>query len=149
MSYSSIARTTWSRQNLRKWSAQKLALWRRRSMTAGPRHTAHFIGASSGGPSPGAAGDHGADLDHVVVGQHGVARHQRVAPHDEDRLAVEVEPAQQLSDAERAVDLELAPRVAEQDAHDGSIVAPTVTGDERSCPRRSRSGGRSGSCRRA
>ena len=31
----------------RKCSAQKLALWRRMSMTAGPRHTRHFIAAAA------------------------------------------------------------------------------------------------------
>ena len=44
ISKSSIAFATWSRQSRRKWSAQKLALWRRTSMTAGSRHTRHFIG---------------------------------------------------------------------------------------------------------
>ena len=43
MSKSSMARCTCSRQWARKWSVQKLALWRRRSITAGSRHTRHFI----------------------------------------------------------------------------------------------------------
>ena len=42
ISKSLMARATWSRHSRRKCSAQKLALWRRMSMTAGPLHTVHF-----------------------------------------------------------------------------------------------------------
>ncbi len=44
MSNSLMALATWSRQSFRKCSAQKLALCRRTSITAGPLHTVHFIG---------------------------------------------------------------------------------------------------------
>ena len=60
MSNSSMALATWSRHSCRKCSAQKLALWRRMSMTAGSRQTRHFTvrrrhpGATSTRPrSPG------------------------------------------------------------------------------------------------
>src|ERR671911_476456 len=158
MAWSWIARATWSRQNLTKWSPQKLALWRRRSMTAGPRQTVHFIGARP--PPPSTSRDHGPDLDLVVVGEHGVAGHERVAADHQHRLAVEVELAQQLADAQGAGQLELAARVAKQDAHVGSIVAcaaenalnVVLSADEGpapACRRRSRPGDRSRSCARA
>src|SRR4051812_28312352 len=72
ISNSSMAFCVWSRQNFRKWGAQKLELWRRRSMTAGSRHTVHFTPASS----CETAGDDGADLDHVGVVEHRVAGDQ-------------------------------------------------------------------------
>src|SRR5215207_7668256 len=151
MPWSWIARATWSRQNLTKWSPQKLALWRRRSMTAGPRQTVHFIAAR---PLPSASRDHRPDLDLVVVGKQGVAGHERVATDHQHRLAVEFELAQQLADAQGAGQLELAARVAKQDAHVGSIVAcaaenalnVVLSADEvpaPACRRRSRPGDRS------
>ena len=85
---------TWSRQCCRKCSAQKLALWRRMSMTAGSRHTRHFT------PQPPEMT--GRISTSVVVGEQRVARHERVAADHEHRLAVELEAVEQRVHADRA-----------------------------------------------
>ena len=59
-------------------------------MTAGPRHTRHFIAS--------AARDDGADLDDVVVGEAGVAGHELAVADHQHRLPVEAEP---LDEGER------------------------------------------------
>src|SRR5690606_226003 len=92
--------------------------------------------------SPGTTRDHRPDLDGVVVGQHRVARHERVAADDEHRLAVEVELAEELGHRHRTGDLELTAGVAEDNAHGGPILAwstPTSTpGQDRIRRRRER-----------
>ena len=75
-------------------------MWRGRSMTAGPRHTRHFDPATM--LTSRSPGDHGADLDHVVVVEAGVAGHQRAVADHEVRLAVEVELGEQRCDRARA-----------------------------------------------
>src|SRR4051812_25854873 len=117
MSYSSIARRTCSRQWCRKQSRQNAALWRRMSMTAGWRQRRHFMSALALSVGSRAARDDRADLDDVGVGEAGVLRDQRVALDHQDGLRVDLEPGEQLGDRHRTGDLDLAPRVAEQDLH--------------------------------
>src|SRR5687768_17397210 len=77
-------------------------------MTAGPRHTRHFTSA---------AGDDGADLDDVVVGQERVAGYELVAADHEHRLTVDVEALQQRDDGRGPSHLHLAGGVAELHDH--------------------------------
>ena len=79
--------------------------------------------AAHGALHAGASGDHRPDLDDVVVGQDRVPRYERVAPHDQHGLAVEVELAEELADGHGAGDVELAAGVAEEHAHGAPIVA--------------------------
>src|SRR4051812_45545923 len=87
-------------------------------MTAGCRQTLHFI--------PSSSRDDGADLDHVVVGEGGVARHELAALDDEHRLAVDVEALQESDDRRRTGDLDLTGRVAQLDDHAGGNAALVI-----------------------
>ncbi len=104
-----IALATWSRQRRRKCSAQKLALWRRMSMTAGALQTRALHAAP-----PEMTGR--ISTTSLSSSEH-VAGHERVAADDEHRLAVELEALEERVDADRSVDLELALGVAEEDLH--------------------------------
>ena len=81
MSKSLMALATWSRHSRRKCSAQKLALWRRMSMTAGSLHTVHFT--SHPPEMTGRISTVSASSSSDVAG------HERVAHDHEHRLAVQ------------------------------------------------------------
>src|SRR3954462_4259615 len=83
MSWSEMAFSTWRRHSCWRCSAQKLALCRGRSMTAGPRQTRHFDTSTPR--------DDRADLDGVGVVEAFAPRHERPVADDEVRLPVEAE----------------------------------------------------------
>src|SRR3954449_7845499 len=135
MSKSSIAFATWSRHSRRKCSRQKLALWRRTSITAGPRQTLALTRRPPRPPggrrppqargrpctSQGAPRDDRPDLDLILVAEHRIARDQRVVPDHQHLVAVVAEAVEHADDADRAGDLHLTARVAEQDLHRGPL----------------------------
>src|SRR5919106_6303109 len=83
MSKAWMARRTCSWQWWTKQSAQKAALWRRRSISAGALQRRHFIGP------PLTARDHGADLDRVGLLQSLVVGDERVVADHEHGLGVD------------------------------------------------------------
>ncbi len=88
---------------------QKLALWRRMSMTAGSLQTVHFTRSP-----PEMTGR----ISTVSVSwSSDVAGHEGVADDHEHRLAVHVEAVEERVHPHRAVDLQLARRVAQQHPH--------------------------------
>ena len=114
MSNFSIAFTTWRRHSSRKCSAQKLALWRGRSMIAGSLQTRHFEPAAHHQQPPEMTGR----ISTVVVGAElGVAGHQRAVADDQVRLAGQVELGEQRVDAALAVEFDLATRVPQEHLH--------------------------------
>ena len=110
-----MALTTCRRHSSRKCSAQKLALWRGQVDDGRLRQVRHFDPTSRCIVST--AGDDRTDLDDVVVGELGVARHQRAVADDQMRLAVQLELVEQRVDPATTADLDLARGVAQQDPH--------------------------------
>src|SRR4051812_49108445 len=91
-------------------------------MIAGCRHTRHFdaLAATS------AAGDHGADLDHVSVVEPSIARSKRAVADHEERLAVHSEAVEQLIDGTRPWHLHLALGLAQLDDHPTTLGHPAA-----------------------
>ena len=85
MSKSSIALAIWRRHSCCRCSAQKWALCRGRSMTAGPLQTLHLLPTAVTSRTPG---DDGSDLDRVGLVEARVAGHERAVADHEMRLRV-------------------------------------------------------------
>src|SRR5262249_10811269 len=118
-----IASATCFLKNSRKWGEQNAALCRGSSMAAPPPHFRHFTGEAPRAPGasrvllPAPAGHDGPQLDHVLAPNHGVAGQELVAPDYQDGAGQNIQIDQQLLDAALAVDLDLAPRVSQDDFH--------------------------------
>ena len=89
-------------------------------MTAGPLHTLHLLptAVTEVSPSYRSAGDDRAHLDAVAVFEACIAGHERAVADHEMGFAVEPEFFEKSVDAATTFDLDLPPRVAQQDLHE-------------------------------
>jgi hypothetical protein len=72
-------------------------------------------------------GDHGSELDHVVVGETLVGGQELVGPDHEDGLRHEIEFPEQCGHRTRAGDLDLPSWLAQVDLHDAKSEATEAT----------------------